>query len=68
MTKKKVFLGLFAVAGAVAAGIMMKKKRGVIKVEGELEAGHKPEILGDTKSTVQGSATVRATGNRQPQH
>ena len=66
MTKTKVFLGLCAAAGAVVAGILMKK-RGQIKVEGELNAG-KPTFSGDVKRTVSGSATVRSTPTRQPQN
>mgnify|MGYP003577986646 CR=1 FL=1 len=66
MTKSKVFLGLFAAAGAITAAILMKK-RGQIKVEGALEAGNKPSLTGDMKHNVHGTATVRTSGHRQPQ-
>jgi hypothetical protein len=67
MTKTKVFLGLCVAAGAVVAGMLMKK-RGQIKVEGELNAGSKPSFTGDVNRSVSGSATVKTTPTRQPQH
>jgi hypothetical protein len=68
MTKTKTFLSVFGViaaAGAVVASIMMKN-RGKIKVEGELEA--KGNRMGMPNKGVHGSATVRATQDRSPQH
>ena len=68
MTKTKIFmstLGVLAAAGAVLAGVLVKK-RGKIKVEGELETrrsnggGIRP-----ANRSVRGQASVGATGNRQ---
>lgn len=64
MTKTKVFLstlGVFAAAGAVVAGVLMKK-RGQIKVEGEIETkgnglpNHSKGIRG--KASMQSSAPI----------
>ncbi len=63
MTKTKLFastLGVIAAAGAIVAGVLVKK-RGQIKVEGEIEtkgngAGGRPKKRG-----VRGSAAVGAT-------
>ena len=62
MTKTKIIastLGALAAAGAIVAGILVKK-RGKIKVEGEIEtkgngAGGRPK-----KRAVRGTATVGA--------
>ncbi|HKW14666.1 MAG TPA: hypothetical protein VJS69_09290 [Candidatus Krumholzibacteria bacterium] len=67
MTKTKVFLGLCVAAGAVAAGVMMRK-RGQRKVEGKLNAGGKPGISGNVNRRVSGSATMRSRPARHPQH
>ena len=59
MTKTKVFLGVLAAAGAVITGILMKK-RGQIKVEGELQANTNKGMMGTgSNRTVKGQATVR---------
>ena len=68
MTKTKAFLSVFGVlaaAGAVVAGIMMKNK-GKIEVEGNLET--RGNRMGMPNKGVQGSATIRATTDRAPQH
>jgi hypothetical protein len=68
MTKTKVFLGVLAAAGAVITGVLMKK-RGQIKVEGELEANaNKGMGTGGSNRTVKGQATVRtnATPTNRP--
>jgi len=67
MTKTKTFLSVFGVlaaAGAVVATVLVKK-RGKIEVQGQIET--KGNRLGGGKG-VQGSATVRATNDRAPQH
>jgi hypothetical protein len=56
---------VLAAAGAVITGFMMKK-RGQIKVEGEIEANANKGMGAGANRTVKGQATVRtnATPNR----
>lgn len=62
MTKGKVFMstiGVLAAAGAVVAGILVKK-RGQIKVEGEIET--KGGGIPNRSKGVRGQATVQSSG------
>jgi hypothetical protein len=68
MTKTKAFLSVFGVlaaAGAVITSIMVKN-RGKIQVEGELET--RGNRMGIPNKGIRGSATMRASDDRAPQH
>ena len=66
MTKSKVFMstiGVLAAAGAVVAGILVKK-RGQIKVQGEVET--KGNGMPGRSKGVRGQASVSATSPNRP--